>query len=291
MREREREREHGAQNFSFHFLHHGTFFILLYDRGLYRYRRAISDEIKFSTLTLFLSLSLVTPSHPGACPCRTGRNFQYYPAGTRLTATDCSSAMVDVCRAKADKEYPPATLSSKNQKDDDAEVLHAVRNKSSRGKFAKLDVRVDDAGNMGFKSGTFDTVVDTFGLCSYEDPVAVLREMRRVCRGGSKKKKEKNKMASFFGKNKLVGATREDNLNADDDDDDDDGGRLLLLEHGRSETHGWLSNILDKFAQPHAAKWGCYWNRDILKIVRDAGLEIVEVRTYHFGTTYYIICR
>lgn len=53
----------------------------------------------------------------------------------------------------------------------------------------------------------------------------------------------------------------------------------------------WLSNILDKFAAPHAAKWGCYWNRDILQIVRDAGLEIVESRTFHFGTTYYIVAK
>jgi SAM-dependent methyltransferase len=30
--------------------------------------------------------------------------------------------------------------------------------------------------------GSFDTVLDAFGLCSYEDPVAALREMRRVSR-------------------------------------------------------------------------------------------------------------
>ena len=39
---------------------------------------------------------------------------------------------------------------------------------------------------MGFESGSFDTVVDTFGLCSYEDPVAALREMARVCRRGDR---------------------------------------------------------------------------------------------------------
>lgn len=258
--------------------------------------------MKFYTHTFPLSLSLVTSSHP-ECSRRTGRNFQYYPADTRLTATDCSSAMVEVCRAKADKEYP-ATLTKKNQKDDterhdDESAKDGAIIMNSRGKFAKLDVRVDDAGNMGFKSGTFDTVVDTFGLCSYEDPVAVLREMERVCRKkkskNKKKKKSNNKI--FFG-----GGEEGDKGNAasvvvvaagdeDDGDMNDDGGRIFLLEHGRSETHGWLSNILDKFAQPHAAKWGCYWNRDILKIVRDAGLEIVESRTYHFGTTYYIIAR
>jgi len=58
-----------------------------------------------------------------------------------------------------------------------------------------------------------------------------------------------------------------------------------------SPTRRWLSNILDKFAAPHAAKWGCYWNRDIPQIVRDAGLEIVESRTFHFGTTHYIVAK
>ena len=39
-------------------------------------------------------------------------------------------------------------------------------------RFAALNVVQEDAGNMRFESGSFDTVVDTFGLCSYEDPVA-----------------------------------------------------------------------------------------------------------------------
>ena len=38
---------------------------------------------------------------------------------------------------------------------------------------------------MGFESGSFDTVVDTFGLCSYEDPVAALRDGEGVQAGGS----------------------------------------------------------------------------------------------------------
>jgi len=86
-------------------------------------------------------------------------------------------------------------------------------------------------------------------LCSYEDAVGALREMKRVVKR--------------------------------------DGGRVLLLEHGRSE-YGWLSNILDHFADAHARRWGCYWNRDILKLIEDAGLEIVEKSTHHLGTTFVI---
>jgi methyltransferase OMS1 len=65
-------------------------------------------------------------------------------------------------------------------------------------------------------------------------------------------------------------------------------GKIYLLEHGRSDWD-WVSNILDKHADPHAKRWGCYWNRDILAIVREAGLEIESVARYHLGTTYVIV--
>lgn len=171
-----------------------------------------------------------TDLHPAHClltPTRTGRNFGYYPKGTKLTATDCSPAMVEVARSKA-----------------------------GECEASSVDVRVEDVQarkGMGFKSGSFDTVVDTFGLCSYEDPVAALREMARVCKRG------------------------------------DERGRILLIEHGRSESHAWLTNILDKHARPHAAKWGCYWNRDIVGIVKEAGLTIVQRHEFHFGTTQLIV--
>jgi SAM-dependent methyltransferase len=140
--------------------------------------------------------------------------------------------MVEVCKAKAEKDFP--------SKPNEESASGAAAN---RGRFATLEVRVEDAGKMRFKSGFFDTVVDTFGLCSYEDPVAVLREMARVCRRSStsKSKTHNGKVSGGGG--------------GGGGEDADDGGRLFLLEHGRSETHGWLSNILDKFAMPHAAKW------------------------------------
>ena len=175
-----------------------------------------------------LTFTDLHPAHPQLAPTRTGRNFGYYPKGTKLTATDCSPAMVEVARTKAAGECEASSV----------------------------DVRVEDVQarkGMGFKAGSFDTVVDTFGLCSYEDPVAALREMARVCKRG------------------------------------DERGRILLIEHGRSQSHAWLTNILDKHARPHAAKWGCYWNRDIVGIVKEAGLTIVQRHEFHFGTTQLIV--
>lgn len=91
--------------------------------------------------------------------------------------------------------------------------------------------------------------VDTFGLCSFEDPVKALKEMSRVCK---------------------------------------EDGQILLLEHGRSH-YDWLNRILDMNSHKHIERWGCIWNRDITKLVEEAGLEVKSSWRFHFGTTYYII--
>ncbi len=45
-------------------------------------------------------------------------------------------------------------------------------------------------------------------------------------------------------------------------------GKILLIEHGRSY-YAWLNNNLDKGCQRHREKWGCFWNRDIMAIVKE----------------------
>lgn len=209
----------------------------------------------------------------------------YYPPGVRLTATDCSAPMVAVCRAKAERaEYvaPAATSSERKKKhrttNGETRETYVSRKVANGGpgvaggpsvirRRVLVDARVCDAAIAPFESESFDAVVDTFGLCSFEDPVAALREMSRVCRG---KKKKKNNAGAGSG-DAPVGS-----------------GKIYLLEHGRSDWD-WVSNILDKHADPHAKRWGCYWNRDILAIVREAGLEIESVARYHLGTTYVIV--
>ena len=79
-----------------------------------------------------------------------------------------------------------------------------------------------------FPTASFDTVVDSFGLCSHEDPVQVLQEASRVCKPN---------------------------------------GRILLLEHGRAH-YDFLNARLDSSAEAHHQKWGCYWNRDINAIIK-----------------------
>ncbi|RNF02545.1 methyltransferase [Trypanosoma rangeli] len=107
------------------------------------------------------------------------------------------------------------------------------------------------AEQMPFSDNSFDTVVDMFGLCSFDDPVRALREMSRVCKPS---------------------------------------GNILLLEHGKGR---WLriNDYLDKWAPRHAKNWGCWWNRDIRRYLRLAGLTVVKVEEKHFGTSLYIVAK
>ena len=97
--------------------------------------------------------------------------------------------------------------------------------------------------------GGYDTVVQTMGICSVADPVRLLRHL------GS-----------------LINPRH---------------GRILLLEHGKSY-YKFLNNWLDSSAPSHADKYGCWWNKDIGEIVKDSGLDVVVLKRYHFGTTWWI---
>jgi methyltransferase OMS1 len=95
----------------------------------------------------------------------------------------------------------------------------------------------------------YDTVIQTMGLCSTPEPEKLLRN--------------------------LEAATKED------------GGQILLLEHGKSH-YEWLNKLLDKTAPAHANEHGCWWNKDIGKIVEDSGLTVVDIKRYNFGTTWWL---
>lgn len=157
----------------------------------------------------------------------TGRNISYYPSSCdRVLMIDASENMI----AKARKKI----LEISNEE-------------------TKFACSVGDSSNLeDFPDQCFDTVVDTFGICSYDDPISVLKEMKRVCKSG---------------------------------------GKVLLLEHGRSKTWNFITKYLDNNAERHAKNWGCVWNRDLDKIIDESGLEMDTLHTWHFGTTYYVVCR
>jgi len=94
-----------------------------------------------------------------------------------------------------------------------------------------------DAQALAFKDGRFDTVIATFVFCSVPDPVAGLRELRRVLRPD---------------------------------------GQLLLLEHVRAEQPlvGALMDLLNPVA---TRMMGANINRRTVDNVRAAGFELTGV--------------
>merc|ERR1712151_531856 len=152
-----------------------------------------------------------------------GRNFSYYSSAKvqSLTGIDFSRGMLEATDAKRSELKPIV-----------------------------LKLKLASSKQLDFPDCSFDTVVDTFGVCSFEEPVEALREMRRV--------------------------TKED-------------GRVLPLEHGASNWE-WLQEVLNSTAAKNAEKWGCYPNRDILGLVRQAGLHVLVEERKHFGTTYLLVC-
>lgn len=178
----------------------------------------------------------------------TGRNLEYYPAGCSVVLCDRSAGMLAVAKSKVDAEYiridEQHEKNRKRGKRSDVEV---------ESKFAARvsSYLVRDAEALGFADKEFDTVVDTFGLCSFEDPAKALKEFSRVVKPG---------------------------------------GRILLLEHGRTWWNfKWLNQLLDNRARTHALDWGCLWNRDINALVKEAGLTVVEHKSHHLGTCYELV--
>ncbi|KAK4175580.1 putative mitochondrial methyltransferase OMS1 precursor [Triangularia setosa] len=106
----------------------------------------------------------------------------------------------------------------------------------------------------------YDTIIQSFGLCSVKDPKSLLVNMAKRVTPNT--------------------------------------GRILLLEHGRGY-FSWVNNLLDKYAPRHFAKFGCWWNRDIEGLVRQASeelggrLEVVKMERpwYHAGTTVVLELR
>ncbi len=87
----------------------------------------------------------------------TAKNLPYYGNGVQVTGIDFSRGMLDKARKKL-KDYPEKRVT-----------------------LLEMDIM-----HMGFPDNAFDYVVSTFVFCTVPDPVAGLREVKRVLKPGGK---------------------------------------------------------------------------------------------------------
>ena len=86
----------------------------------------------------------------------TGKNFDFYPGGAKITAIDFSDKMLAIAMQKAEKRY--------------------------------IDVNLNlmDVEYLDYADNCFDTVIASFVFCSVPHPRRGLKELHRVCKPGGK---------------------------------------------------------------------------------------------------------
>ncbi|PNY28081.1 Methyltransferase OMS1, mitochondrial [Tolypocladium capitatum] len=198
----------------------------------------------------------------------TGRNLEYYN-------WEPLSAAAEVANTGGKKAVAPQGVMSFTGLDISADMLDVARRRLvktvppmfSSGPMVKASTMADDTGGQlpyldghlrlinadahhplpppaaATPDSKYDTVIQTFGLCSVSDPVAVLSNLASAVKPRT--------------------------------------GRIILLEHGKG-WYGIVNGLLDKNAVKHYEKYGCWWNRDIEALVVEAvrktpGLEVVKL--------------
>lgn len=120
--------------------------------------------------------------------------------------------------------------------------MHRLARKRLEGTGLTVELVGLSAERIPYEDASFDCVLVTFSLCTIPDPVAALREMRRVLKPG---------------------------------------GKLLFCEHGRAPDASvarWqdrLTPVWSKFAG------GCHLNRDIPALLDEAGFVCEHLQTMY----------
>ena len=136
----------------------------------------------------------------------TGKNLPYYPRNVEITAIDFSLRMLERARKRA--------------------LMFG-----SRVQFLNMDVE-----RLAFLNNSFDTVFATFVFCSVPDPVAGLKELKRVCKPN---------------------------------------GRLLLLEHMRPD-NVLLGKLFDMVNPMVVRMMRANINRRTMDNIKKAGWQILK---------------
>ena len=125
---------------------------------------------------------------------------------------------------------------------DPALEMHRLARKRMKKAGLAVELSGLSAEKIPFESGAFDTVLVTYTLCSIPDPVAALKEMRRMLAPGAK---------------------------------------LIFCEHGLApdaSVRRWQDRLTPLWSKLGG---GCHLNRDIPALLRQGGLHSADIQTMY----------
>ena len=146
----------------------------------------------------------------------TGNNFRYYPLGVNVTATDMSARLIGKAKEEA----------------------------AARG--VRSIFIVSPLEELKLNAQSFDTIISTFSLSAYENPVEVLDLFNTWCKPD---------------------------------------GKILLLEYGLSK-YGIVKWLQKKWGPCHYKKTGSHIDRDLLSIISASQLQVKRVELKYMGIVY-----
>ncbi|KAI0799264.1 hypothetical protein GGR55DRAFT_670060 [Xylaria sp. FL0064] len=255
--------------------------------GITRLRREIGAEVKGHVLEVAIGTgrnlefynwdkvteSLATPEQRKKALAK-GKSSGWLPgskapqkddgAVVSFTGVDISPGMLDIALLRTRQVIPHmadeipkkpsfAILAAKQNSSEKPQQQegHVVSLLSGRIRLVQSDVQSGLPAPLSLSATQkYDTILQTFGLCSVQDPVSLLSHMASSLQP--------------------------------------DTGRIILLEHGRS-VWDIVNGLLDRGARAHHERFGCWWNRDIEVIVNEAsrripGLEILRLERPGWAT-------
>lgn len=118
--------------------------------------------------------------------------------------------------------------------------MHPLAQKRARAAGIAVQLVALSAERIPFDDATFDTVLVTYTLCTIPDPLAALREMRRVLKPG---------------------------------------GRLIFCEHGLARdaaVRRWQRRLTPAWSR---LAGGCHLDRDIPGLLQQAGFRFMDLQT------------
>lgn len=120
--------------------------------------------------------------------------------------------------------------------------MHRLARKRARKSGIPVELVGLSAERIPFDDGTFDTVLVTYSLCTIPDPVAALKEMRRVLKPG---------------------------------------GKLIYCEHGLApepSVQAWQHRLTPLWSR---LAGGCHLDRDIPRLLHDSGFKSLDMQSMY----------